>query len=367
MIASNFFQKPIQQASEKWSEANSQYVNQSKNFLAGTDTFRLYGCQDQAVKRNADSMTRLENALQKMNRLNLDASSYVNLVVYVGGFMLPFLIGVLMVLKGATTIGTLFAEIQLANTFISPIMSILDQRNKLATTKKIVTKVNDYVALADQKESQKSGDFQELAVKDLKLRRQNQVLAKGIDFELKTGERLAIIGSSGSGKSTLLQFLLTGEFGEASEIQLNEKAVQAGSFKQIFASASQKPTIFAADLWFNLTLGVDISRKEVEEICSQLDLEDLVKSKGFDYSLGDNADQLSGGQLARIELARAILARRAVLLLDEINASLDHLTDQDIHRYLFNSNHTFVEVIHHYDQQTLQNFDRVLDLNRFQV
>ena len=85
--------------------------------------------------------------------------------------------------------------------------------------------------------------------------------------------------------------------------------------------------------------------------------------EGWDYSLGDNADQLSGGQLARIELARAILADRSILLLDEINASLDKKTSDQIHNYLLNSNLTFIEVIHHYEPADLKKYDQVIELN----
>lgn len=91
----------------------------------------------------------------------------------------------------------------------------------------------------------------------------------------------------------------------------------------------------------------------------------MVKEKGFDYQLGDNADQLSGGQLARIELARAILAKRPILLLDEVNASLDKTTSQAIHNYLFDSDFTFIEVIHHYEPAELKRYDAVIDFNNY--
>ena len=64
----------------------------------------------------------------------------------------------------------------------------------------------------------------------------------------------------------------------------------------------------------------------------------------------------------RIELARAILSKRPVLLLDEINASLDKKTSDKIHQYLLNSALTFVEVIHHYDADELEKYNDVIDL-----
>ena len=123
--------------------------------------------------------------------------------------------------------------------------------------------------------------------------------------------------------------------------------------------------IFADSLLFNLTLGENISREKVEKICNKLDLRNLIKEKGLNYQLGEEADKLSGGQLARIELARAILMAHPVLLLDEINASLDKKTSELIHQYLLNSNLTFIEVIHHYEKYDLNRYDKILDLKDY--
>ncbi|MBA1394130.1 ATP-binding cassette domain-containing protein, partial [Lactobacillus sp. XV13L] len=123
--------------------------------------------------------------------------------------------------------------------------------------------------------------------------------------------------------------------------------------------------IFADTLWFNLTLGVEIPQEEVLAVCQGVGLGELIQDKGLDYELGDNADQLSGGQLSRIELARAILSQRQILLLDEVNASLDKATSNQVHDYLFDSDHTFIEVIHHYEPEELTRYDQVIDFNDY--
>ncbi|MBC9723144.1 MAG: ABC transporter ATP-binding protein [Lactobacillus sp.] len=363
MFISNFFQKSIQNTSENWTEANGQYVNQTKNFLAGSETLRLYNGQESAAKKNQVKVFNLEIALRKMNLLNLDTGSWISLIGNLVTFLVPFLTGVYMVIHEMTTLGSLFAIVQLANSFVNPILTILDDRNELSTTKKIVEKTNRYLALANnEKVDDNKAVFQDLVLTDVSLNRKGKQLIHNFNLTIKNKTKQAIIGPSGTGKSTLLQFLMKGKYGEAEGILLNGKTEKAGNFENIFAYASQAPVIFADTLWFNLTLGKNIPREIVEQVCFELELTDVIKEKDFDYSLGDNADQLSGGQLARIELARAILSKRPVLLLDEINASLDKKTSDKIHQYLLNSALTFVEIIHHYDADELEKYNDVIDL-----
>lgn len=366
MLVSNLFQKSIQNASENWTKANGKYVNQTKNFLAGSETLHLYNQQENAAKKNQIKVVKLETALRKMNLLNLNTATWIGLIGNLVTFLVPFLAGIYMVIHGMTTLGSLFAIVQLANSFVNPILTILNDRNELSTTKQIVEKTEKYLTLANKEKSVNAeAMIKNMTFSNISLKREGKQLIHGLDLTIKPGTKQAVIGPSGTGKSTLLQFLMKGKYGDAGKISVNGKDIKAGTFEDDFAYASQAPVIFADTLWFNLTLGADIAKARVEEVCDQLGLKQIIQEKGFDYSLGDNADQLSGGQLARIELARAILADRPVLLLDEINASLDKKTSDQVHDYLFNSDLTFVEVIHHYENDELKRYDNVVDLKEY--
>jgi ABC transporter len=364
-VVSNIFQKQIQTSSVAWTKANDKYVNQTKHLLAGTEVFSLFNKRNAAVAQNRVTVDNLEDKLAKMNLAKNNTNAFLNIIAIGGTFLVPFAIGVVLVIQGQTTLGALFAIIQLSNSFVNPILQILSERNNLTTTKDIVEKIKQLSAQGQKAEKAAISDFSSLAVKDVNLSRQGNKLANGISFTLNKGEKLAVIGPSGSGKSTLLQFLLYGDFGSAGEIKLDDTVVKAGAFSNLFSYASQKAIIFPESLWFNLTLGADLAESEVRAVCEQLDLGDLVREKGFDYQLGDNADQLSGGQLSRIGLARAILAKRPVLLLDEINASLDKKTAADVENYLLNSDLTFIEVNHHYDSESLAKYDQVVDFSKY--
>ncbi|TCD54467.1 ABC transporter ATP-binding protein [Alloscardovia theropitheci] len=370
LLASNFFQKPIQAAAEKWSNANGDYVSKTKNFLAGSSTINLYGQQDAAVSRNSHIIAKLENALMRMNLLNANAQTSVSIIAEIVTFFVPFLVGALLIVHHYTTFGSLIAILQLSNSFVNPILNILDERNNLSTTKPIIDKINNLLISTkdshiatnssnSRNESPDSIDFQAVS-----LSRNQMALCDNLNFSITKSKKIAIIGPSGCGKSTLLHFIMNGSFGKAQTILRNGHMVQPGSFSHDFAYASQAPVIFADTLEYNLTLGRDIDISTIMNVCNALDLGEVLETKGLSYNLGDNADQLSGGQLARIELARAILSNRSILLLDEVNASLDQKTSDDIHRYLLDSNLTFVEVIHHYQPQDLERYDTVIDFGR---
>lgn len=367
ILVSALLQKPIRKASNQWTEANSRYVSQIKNILAGTDSLKLYHKQANAVNENLPKISRLEQTLCKMNLLSNNIQTIVGFVGIYGTFVIPAYLGGLMVLHGQTTMGVLFAIVQLSNSFINPIMQILEERNHLSTTKDIVKKVNYYLDLSTIKESTDEYTFnKQINWQNIYLIRDKKQLFSGLNLTINRGEKIAIIGPSGSGKSTLLYFMMSNKFGKATNILLDNQKVNPDQISNLFAYASQAPVIFADTLWFNLTLGEKLPVNEVKQVCEQLELNTIVKEKGFDYQLGDNADKLSGGQLARIELARAILSKRPILLLDEINASLDQATSTAIHRILLHSNLTFVEVIHHYQIADLDKYDQVINLADYQ-
>lgn len=190
MIVSNVFQKPIQESSEKWTSANSKYVNQTKNFLAGVETLHLYDSQNQAVAKNKQAISKLEQTLSKMNLLNLDTNSWINFIANIITFLMPFLFGIYLVVKGQTSLGALFAIVQLANSFVNPILFILDDRSKLSTTKKIVEKVNGFLDEETDQENSKTVSLQDLQVENLILKREGKQLATGIDLNVKPGKKM---------------------------------------------------------------------------------------------------------------------------------------------------------------------------------
>ncbi|WP_010632925.1 ATP-binding cassette domain-containing protein, partial [Sporolactobacillus vineae] len=103
--------------------------------------------------------------------------------------------------------------------------------------------------------------------------------------------------------------------------------------------------------------------QEVMEAAEHAGLAELIREKGLDFQIGANGGNLSGGQLQRIEIARALIRKRPILLADELTSALDNRLSLQIHRTLFNLPITIIEAGHKLSQEEMQNYDHVIHLD----
>ena len=156
-----------------------------------------------------------------------------------------------------------------------------------------------------------------------------------IDFILRKGERVGVIGGTGSGKSTLIALLLRfldtnrgGVFFEGNPI--NE--FDLDSLRGQCALVSQKPQLFQGTIRENLTLGRAYSDEEIEAALKDALAYDVVQSKegGLDSRVDEGGANYSGGQKQRLLIARALLSNREVLILDDATSALDYKSDSAV-------------------------------------
>lgn len=159
-----------------------------------------------------------------------------------------------------------------------------------------------------------------------------------VSLELKSGQKMAIVGQTGSGKSTLLQ-LLTRQFdATAGELYIGGNPITQWTEKGLRESisvVSQRVDILNGTLKDNLHLAKpDAKDSELLSILNQVGLEHLNEGLGLDTWLGDGGRQLSGGEKRRVGIARALLHNAPILLLDEPTEGLDKQTEHQIMQLL---------------------------------
>lgn len=163
---------------------------------------------------------------------------------------------------------------------------------------------------------------------------QVQPALKGVSLEVTAGQRVAILGRTGCGKSTLLQLLTRAWDPQQGEILLNGQPLTSLSEAALRATISvvpQRVHLFSATLRDNLLLASPAASDEaLATVLTQVGLEKLLDDGGLNSWLGEGGRQLSGGELRRLAIARALLHDAPLFLLDEPTEGLDATTESQI-------------------------------------
>ena len=200
-----------------------------------------------------------------------------------------------------------------------------------------------------------------------------QYILKDIDFKVKKGEKVAIIGSTGSGKSTILNLLL--RFYDATEGVVRIEGIDIKKYKLKFlyekiGAVLQKSFLFKGDVRSNISFGENgYDKKKVEEAADTSQSMEFIEKFGekFDHEIAQLGKNVSGGQKQRLSIARAVYKKPNIFLFDDSFSALDFKTDSELRHQLRENNPDATTIIVAQRVGSIMDSDQIIVLENGQI
>ncbi len=340
--------KKLQTVTKENSAVQEKSVERFKDAIQGYEELMLANRTEVFEKKVSNASKDMEEAgfsLYKMTEKVKMLSNGIGLV----GQMVLLVVTTIMVGFKIAPVGAVLAVGNLSGTFF----------NGLAIVIKAVSSMSASNSLMDKFEVDNKVDASENVDKLNKLEIENLNFAYGeekvldnVSMSFEKGEKYALVGQSGSGKSTIARILLHEIEDYTGSVKINGKAysdVKKEAIHSLVGMVSQNVFLFEDTIRNNITLGCDYSNEEVENVLKKVQMLDYVKSleNGVDELVRENGKNYSGGQRQRIAIARALIRKPELIIMDEGTSALDKENAIAIEEILLSTDVTVIFITHH--------------------
>jgi subfamily B ATP-binding cassette protein MsbA len=237
-------------------------------------------------------------------------------------------------------------------------MASIDRLNQVLDADEKIPEKEDAVSVTSFKES--------LEFRNVWFGYNSEPVLKDVNFILKKGQTLALVGKSGGGKSTLVDLIprfMDVDRGSILIDGVDIRDMKIKELRSLMGIVSQQPILFNTSFRENIAFGMfSYSMKDVENAARIAHAHDFIMEteNGYDHIVGESGNKLSGGQKQRISIARAIMANPPILILDEATSALDTESERYVQDAILKvmENRTSIVIAHRLS--TIQNADYIL-------
>lgn len=198
------------------------------------------------------------------------------------------------------------------------------------------------------------------------------LLFKNVDLIINAGDRIAIWGKSGTGKSTLVDLIAGYIKPNSGRILVNGTEIdfeKYNSFLTNFCTISQHSTLFEGSILYNICLDKKKNEEKLKQAVKTSNLYEDFKlfSINLDTLVGENGSKLSGGQIKRVLIARAIYSGKRILILDEVTSGLDEKSNRQIMNTIFNLDKRITIIFITHNKKNLQFSNKIYELKNQKI
>ena len=368
LVVPSFFGKALQKRQDRLSKTLSLFTVKIKDILSGYEVIKSYNMGSHIKSEFKKQNNETISARFHSDRLIAASESLSEILAYLTLFSGIF-IGAYLIILGNISAGTLLALIQLSSSFVNPLMIIMQCVPKIQGAKPILVRLEE---LSSYKDTSFTGTEIPSFDNTIKADRlhfsydENHSVLNNAELAIEKNKKYAIVGQSGCGKSTLVKLLSGKYYNYEGEILYDEKDIRNLDIDQLtnmISTIHQNIYMFDDTIKENICLYESFSNEELEKALTISGVQQFLENtpNGIQSLVGENGSNLSGGQRQRIAVARALIQKKPILILDEGTSAIDMQTAYDIEsRLLKLENLTLITITHNMSRDILSMYDAII-------
>ena len=336
-LSIRFITKHSQKYFLKQLEYKGSLNGQIEETFTGHDIIRAFNQEEISNKKfdeDNENWYTHEWKSQFYSSLNTPIMNLISNFIYV----IVAVLGALFVVQRIITVGDILAFFQYTQNFTRPIQQITRVMNQIQTAMAASERIFEFLNYDDE---ENPSDRQITRVdRDITFEKvsfgytSDEKIIKNLSFDVKKGEKIAIVGETGAGKTTIVKLLMRFYDISSGSIKIDGvdiKKYDKNSLRSLIGMVLQDSWLFSDTILNNIRYGnLKSSEEEVIEASKEVYADNFIRklSDGYESELNEDTDNISYGQKQLLTIARTILAKREVLILDEATSSVDTRTEE---------------------------------------
>lgn len=349
---------------------------QIEETFTGHDIIRAFNQEEASIEKfesDNDNWYTHEWKSQFYSSLNGPLMNFISNFTYV----VVAVLGAVLVLQRAIAVGDILAFFQYTQSFTRPIQQITRVMNQIQIAMAATERIFEFLELEDE-ENPSSNEITEIregiTFENVNFSyTPNEKIIRDMSFDVKKGEKIAIIGETGAGKTTIVKLLMRFYDIDSGSIKIDGVDIEEydkHSLRSHVGMVLQDSWLFSDTIKENIRYGnLNASDDDVVDAASQVYADNFIRQspEGYDSMLNEDTDNVSHGQKQLLTIARTILSEKEVLILDEATSSVDTRTEKLIQKAMDKLMEGKTSFIIAHRLSTIRNADKIIVIENGEI
>lgn len=371
-----FITKHSQSYFLKQLEFKGSLNGQIEETFTGHDIIRAFNQEEismEKFEKDNNSWFNNEWKSQFFSSLNGPLMNFISNFTYV----VIAVLGAVFVLQKAIAVGDILAFFQYSQSFTRPIQQITRVMNQIQTAMAASERIFEFLDLDDEENpsTRKLDTINDnITFEDVSFEYSpNEKIIKNLTFEVKKGQKIAIIGETGAGKTTIVKLLMRFYDVDSGSIKIDGVDIDEydkHSLRSHVGMVLQDSWLFSDTIKSNIRYGnLEVSDDEIVDASKQVYIDNFIRQlpDGYETTLNEDSDNISHGQKQLLTIARTILSSKEILILDEATSSVDTRTEKLIQKAIDKLMENKTSFIIAHRLSTIRNADKIIVIENGEI